>query len=79
MSIAITHSAPPARNRLRPVLDWLRHARIALEQAHEARPLPAHLLTDIGETPTDIARAVDHDVARLGLLDLGWQQPRRGY
>lgn len=77
MSIALTHSAPSARGWTQPILNWLRHARVALAQAHEAKPLPDHLLADIGETPADIARTVDHDVARLGLLDLGWQQPRR--
>ncbi len=78
MSIAL-FKAPAARpSRLRPILDWLRQAGIALAQpVEDTDRLSDHHLADIGVEKPDITRAVDLEIGRLGLLDIGWQQPRR--
>ena len=80
MSIAL-FKAPAARpSRLQPILDWLRHAKVALAlPAQDADRLSDHYLADIGAERPDIARAVDQEIGRLGLLDIGWQQPRRPF
>ena len=78
MSIAL-FKVPAARpSKLRPILDWLRQAKVALAlPMQDADRLSDHHLADIGAERPDITRAVDREVGRLGLLDIGWQQPRR--
>ena len=79
MSIALNETAIIRPSRLRPILDWLRHARVALSLPRQSDlpELPDDIRADIGEKPLDVERTVDSEVARLGLLDLGWQQPYR--
>ncbi|MER9236636.1 hypothetical protein NKI56_32255 [Mesorhizobium sp. M0622] len=63
---------------LRAVLDWLRHAKIAVNLPYEnVEDLPDRQLRDIGGERKDIARAMDRELGRLGLLDTGWQPPQR--
>jgi hypothetical protein len=78
MSIT-TLSSPAARPAwLIAVTDWLRHmkaaASIPLENVED---LPDRALKDVGGERKDIKRAMDRELGRLGLLDIGWQQPRR--
>jgi hypothetical protein len=64
--------------RLRALLEWLRHAKVAVNLPYQsAEDLSDRLLRDIGGEPQDIARAIDRELGRLGLLDIGWQKPRR--
>ena len=77
MSITFFKAPAAQPNRLQPILDWLRQARAAL--AHPIQDidrLSDRHLADIGAEKPDITRAVDREVGRLGLLDIGWQQPR---
>lgn len=71
--------APFAQPRpLRPLFDWLRQMRVALSlPAQDTDCLTEHYRRDTGIARKDIAKAVDADLGRLGLLDIGWQQPRR--
>jgi hypothetical protein len=74
-----TLKSPAFPVRLRAVLDWLRHARVAVRLAHQnVEDLSDRQLRDIGGERKDIARAMDRELGRLGLLDTGWQQPRKG-
>ncbi|UVK39791.1 hypothetical protein LHFGNBLO_001196 [Mesorhizobium sp. AR10] len=61
------------------LLDWLRHARVAvnLPQHQNVEDLSDRQLRDIGARRKDITRAMDRELGRLGLLDIGWQKPRR--
>ena len=78
MSIAAIRSPADQPRRFQAILDWLRHANAALAQpVHDKDRLGDRLLADVGAERPDIAHAVDEDVGRMGLLDLGWQQPRR--
>jgi hypothetical protein len=70
---------------LRAVLDWFRHAKIAVNLPHEpnlpyenVEDLSDRQLRDIGAERKDVARAMDRELGRLGLLDIGWQRPRKG-
>jgi len=68
----------PRPNRFDAFANWLRQMRSALSvPAPHARYLPDCYLRDIGLRRCEIARAVDEGSARIGLLDLGWQTPRR--
>ncbi|MER9215313.1 hypothetical protein NKI54_25160 [Mesorhizobium sp. M0663] len=63
---------------LRAMLDWLRHAKIAVNLPYEnVEDLSDRQLRDIGGERKDIARAMDRELGRLGLLDIGWQRPRK--
>ncbi|RUW32798.1 MULTISPECIES: hypothetical protein [unclassified Mesorhizobium] len=63
---------------LRSALDWLRQARVAARLPNESiEDLSDDLLRDIGAERRDVARAVDRELGRIGLLDTGWQKPRR--
>ncbi|MER8440746.1 hypothetical protein NKH36_08810 [Mesorhizobium sp. M1312] len=63
---------------LRAVLDWFRHAKVAVNLPHEkVDDLPDRQLHDIGAERKDVARAMDRELGRLGLLDIGWQRPRQ--
>lgn len=68
---------------LRAAIEWFRHAKIAvkLPQKHNLRhenveDLSDRQLRDIGAERKDVARAMDRELGRLGLLDIGWQKPR---
>jgi|GEM_PF-2815821 uncharacterized protein YjiS (DUF1127 family) len=68
--------AQPAR--LHQVFDWFRQMKAALNvPAQDAAELSEHYLRDTGIARKDIAKAVDAELGHLGLLDIGWQQPRR--
>ncbi|KRB20863.1 MULTISPECIES: hypothetical protein [Mesorhizobium] len=79
MSHIALHPACTARPaRLSAIRDWLRQARVAINLPHQnVEDLSDHQLRDIGAGRKDIARAMDREIGRLGLLDIGWQQPRR--
>ncbi|WP_457150183.1 hypothetical protein [Mesorhizobium sp. P5_C1] len=68
---------------LSAVLDWFRHARVAIrlaryDIAHQnVENLSDRQLRDIGAERRNVARAVDREMGRLGLLDIGWQKPGR--
>ncbi|MBZ9975831.1 hypothetical protein [Mesorhizobium sp. BR-1-1-10] len=58
---------------------WLRQARVAANLPHQnVEDLSDRQLRDIGAGRRDIARAVDRETGRLGLLDIGWQRNRKG-
>ncbi|MGX7875723.1 hypothetical protein ACVDG5_026095 [Mesorhizobium sp. ORM6] len=79
MSHIALHPAYAARQAwLSAVRDWLRQARVAINLPHQnVEDLSDRQLRDIGAGRKDIARAMDREMGRLGLLDVGWQQPRR--
>ncbi|RWK58530.1 hypothetical protein [Mesorhizobium sp.] len=63
---------------LRAVSDWFRHAKIAINLPHEnVEDLPDRQLRDIGAERKDVAHVMDRELGRLGLLDIGWQRPRK--
>lgn len=78
MSI-VTLNSPAARPAsLIAVIDWFRHARVAINlPRQDVEDLSDRQLSDIGAKRKDVTRAVDRELGRLGLLDIGWQQPRR--
>ncbi|RUV66882.1 MAG: hypothetical protein EOR30_09685 [Mesorhizobium sp.] len=77
MSYIVLRPAAAKPIWLRPVLEWLRHAKIAVNLPHEkVEDLPDRQLRDIGAERKDVARAMDRELGRLGLLDIGWQRPR---
>lgn len=78
MSI-ITLNSPAARPAsLIAVIDWFRQARVAINlPRQDVEDLSDRQLSDIGARRKDVTRAVDRELGRLGLLDIGWQQPRR--
>ncbi|TPM04406.1 hypothetical protein [Mesorhizobium sp. B2-3-10] len=58
---------------------WLRQARVAVNLPHQnVEDLSDRQLRDIGAGRRDIARAMDRETGRLGLLDIGWQRNRKG-
>ncbi|TIM04116.1 MAG: hypothetical protein E5Y67_33755 [Mesorhizobium sp.] len=62
---------------LRAVSDWFRHAKMAVNLPPEnVDDLSDRQLRDIGAERKDVARAMDRELGRLGLLDIGWQRPR---
>lgn len=70
------HYAQPSR--LQPIIDWLRQMRAAMgAPVQDFGCLTEHYRRDSGVVCKDVSRAVDADLGRLGLLDIGWQQPRR--
>ncbi|TIQ32766.1 MAG: hypothetical protein E5X48_25310 [Mesorhizobium sp.] len=77
-----SNTAPKSRSGttlwLRAAIDWLRQARIAARLPNESvEDLSDSQLRDIGAKRRDIAKAMDRELGRIGLLDAGWQQPRR--
>ena len=63
---------------LRSARDWLRQARIAARlPSGSVEDLSDSQLRDIGAERRDIAKAMDRELGRIGLLDSGWQCPRR--
>ena len=84
MSHVVLKSPAARQIWLRAALEWLRHAKIAVNLPYEpnipyenAEDLSDRQLRDIGGERKDIARAMDRELGRLGLLDIGWQRPRR--
>ncbi|WP_137930445.1 hypothetical protein [Mesorhizobium comanense] len=79
MSHIALHPGYAARPAWLPAIrDWLRQARVAVNLPHDnVEDLTDSQLRDIGGARKDIARAMDREMGRLGLLDIGWQQPRR--
>ena len=83
MSTVAFHSPIARPTWLRAVLDWLRHARVAVRLAHQdvahqdVEDLSDRELRDIGGERKDVARAMDRELGRLGLLDIGWQRNRQ--
>ena len=63
---------------LRSARDWLRQARVAATLTVESvEDLSDRDLRDVGGRRYDIAKAMDRELGRIGLLDIGWQPPRR--
>ncbi|MDX8446384.1 hypothetical protein [Mesorhizobium captivum] len=63
---------------LRAAIDWLRQARVATRLPNESiENLSDSQLRDIGAERRDVTKAMDRELGRIGLLDSGWQQPRR--
>jgi hypothetical protein len=80
MSDFALRTAPASGHTLRPLLDWLRQARMAVRLADQpAVSRDAPLLADVGLSADQIGRAVDRGSIEIGLLGLGWQQPGRGW
>ncbi len=78
MSIIVLNSPAARPARLNAVTDWLRQARVAINLPRlDVEDLSDRQLCDIGAKRKDVTRAVDRELGRLGLLDIGWQQPRR--
>jgi hypothetical protein len=78
MSHIVLTSPAPKSIWLHEVLDWLRHMKVAANIPLESvEDLSDRQLRDIGGERKDIARAMDRELGRLGLLDVGWQRPRR--
>lgn len=83
MSHIVLRPATASPVWLRAVLDWLRHAKIAVNLPHDpslpnenVEDLSDRQLRDIGAERKDVARATDMELGRLGLLDIGWQRAR---
>ncbi len=65
---------------LRSARDWLRQARVAVRLSEESiEDLSDSQLRDIGAERRDISKAMDRELGRIGLLDSGWQRPRRSH
>lgn len=65
-------------NRLNAVFEWLRQAKVAASlPRQDIEDLSDRQLRDIGAHRKDVSRALDREVGRLGLLDIGWQRPRK--
>ncbi|TGV10896.1 hypothetical protein EN816_24950 [Mesorhizobium sp. M8A.F.Ca.ET.173.01.1.1] len=79
MSHIVLHPAYIARpSWLSAARDWLRQARVAINLAHQdVEDLSDRQLRDIGVARKDIAKAMDRETGRLGLLDIGWQRNRK--
>ncbi|MBZ9797066.1 hypothetical protein [Mesorhizobium sp. ES1-4] len=79
MSHIALHPAYVVRSGwLSAVRDWLRQARVAVNLPNQnVEDLSDRQLRDIGASRKDIARAMDREMGRLGLLDIGWQRNRK--
>ncbi|MCQ8875092.1 hypothetical protein NP945_24925 [Mesorhizobium sp. LMG17149] len=75
MSIIVLNSSTPRPAWLAETLDWLRHARVAIRLARRdityqnVEDLSDRQLRDIGGERRDVARAMDRELGRLGLLE----------
>ena len=77
MSIIALNSPAARSNWLHAVTDWLRQARVAIKlPRQDVEDLSDRQLRDISAQRKDVTRAVDRELGRLGLLDVGWQKPR---
>ena len=78
MSIIVLNSPAARPASLIAVTDWLRHARVAINlPRQDVEDLSDRQLSDIGAKRKDVTRAVDRELGRLGLLDIGWQRNRQ--
>lgn len=78
MSIITFNSPAPRSTWFVAVTDWLRQARVAIKlPRQDVEELSDRQLRDIGAQRKDVTQAVDRELGRLGLLDIGWQHPRR--
>ncbi|CCV04504.1 conserved hypothetical protein [Mesorhizobium metallidurans STM 2683] len=84
MSHIVLKSPAVGPTWLRAAIEWFRHAKIALKLPHEpslphedVEDLSDRQLRDIGAEREDVTRAMDRELGRLGLLDIGWQKRRR--
>ncbi|TRC96448.1 hypothetical protein FJV76_08290 [Mesorhizobium sp. WSM4303] len=78
MSIIALNSQAARSNWFVAVTDWLRQARVAINlPRQDVEDLSDRQLRDIGAKRKDVTRAVDRELGRLGLLDIGWQRNRR--
>jgi uncharacterized protein YjiS (DUF1127 family) len=78
MSHIALHSLHVRPSWLTAIADWLRQAGVAAKlPLPDVEDLSDHQLRDIGARRKDVTRAMDRETGRLGLLGLGWQQPRR--
>ena len=78
MSIIALNSPTASANWLHAATDWLRQAKVAVSlPRQDVEDLSDLQLRDIGAKRKDVTRAVDRELGRLGLLDIGWQKPRR--
>ena len=79
MSIIVLNSPAARSNWLHAVTDWLRQAKVAINlPRQDVEDLSDRQLRDIGAKRKDVTRAVDRELGRLGLLDIGWQRNRKG-
>ncbi|MCT2575826.1 MAG: DUF1127 domain-containing protein [Mesorhizobium sp.] len=63
---------------LRSAFEWLRQAGVAARLPDESvEDLSDRQLRDIGVERRDVAKAMNRELGRIGLLDTGWQQPKR--
>ncbi|MBN9257282.1 MULTISPECIES: hypothetical protein [unclassified Mesorhizobium] len=80
MSYIVLKSEHARPSWLSVALDWLRQARVAATLANrDVEELSDHQLRDIGARRSDVAHALDRELGRIGLLDTGWQRPRRSH
>lgn len=78
MSIIALNSSTRRPAWLTEALDWLRHARVAINLPHQnVEDLSDRQLRDVGARRKDVVRAMDREMGRLGLLDIGWQRNRQ--
>jgi hypothetical protein len=83
MSHIVLNSPAPRSIRLHAVLDWFRHMKVAANiplaniAPESVEDLSDRQLRDIGGKRKDVTRAMDRELGRIGLLDIGWQKPRR--
>ncbi|ESZ47163.1 hypothetical protein ACYG9Z_13005 [Mesorhizobium sp. RSR380A] len=78
MSIFVLNSPAARSNWFHAVTDWLRQAKVAVNlPRQDVEDLSDRQLRDVGAQRKDVTRAVDRELGRLGLLDTGWQKPRR--
>ncbi|TGQ07625.1 MULTISPECIES: hypothetical protein [unclassified Mesorhizobium] len=60
--------------------DWLRQARVAATLTVESvEDLSDRDLRDVGGRRRNVTKAMDRELGRIGLLDTGWQPPRRSH
>ncbi|MGX5848296.1 hypothetical protein ACWGTO_14590 [Mesorhizobium sp. PL10] len=75
MSIIVLNTPATRSSWLLAITDWLRQARVAINlPRQDVEDLSDRQLRDIGARRKDVTRAVDRELGRLGLLDIGWQR-----
>ncbi|MGX5843329.1 hypothetical protein ACWGTI_21635 [Mesorhizobium sp. ArgA1] len=75
MSIIVLNTPATRPSWLLAITDWLRQARVAINlPRQDVEDLSDRQLRDIGARRKDVTRAVDRELGRLGLLDIGWQR-----
>lgn len=74
MSAIVFHTTSEPTRPFGRLLAWIRRHRT---RQNASAHVPDSFLADTGLRREDIKATVDRGVARIGLLDLGWQAPRR--